>query len=425
MRMTWVNHASFVIEHEQVRLICDPWIDGRVFDNGWALLSRTKFGYDDFADITHIWFSHEHPDHFFPPNLKRISPEIRRRITVLFKHTKDKRVVTFCRSLGFKAVHELQDEWVSLSATVDVLCRTVDGGDSWLAIKAGGQCLLNLNDCVLLSAQDLLPIKAAVGPLDALVTQFSYASWWGNRADVDKRRTAARETLAKIRLETDVLQPRAVLLAASFVVFCHEENSHMNDEINQVSDAFDFVKKSTKARPVVLYPGDDWTVGHASDSSAALRKYAADYTRALAQPVQVHPANVSLQELKQSAARFMQRLRRKNSDLLLRRLRSAAIFLTDLKVSVRLSLAGLREISPLSYDRHDIALSSAAFLYCLKFPWGGETLMVNGRFEAPAAGERYRFFRWFAIAHANNRFTFYDGRYYQAKLRNLVARLTA
>ena len=75
MKIQFVNHSSFIVEHEGVRIISDPWLEGRVFNNGWDLISKSKFMYDDFKEIQYIWFSHEHPDHFFPPNLKLIPAE--------------------------------------------------------------------------------------------------------------------------------------------------------------------------------------------------------------------------------------------------------------------------------------------------------------------------------------------------------------
>src|SRR5690348_5148883 len=101
MKITWVNHASFVASSDGVSLICDPWIEGPASDNGWSLLSKTRFRYEDFAGISHIWFSHEHPDRFSPPNVREIPSDLRKNITVLFHETRDKRVLKFCKSLGF------------------------------------------------------------------------------------------------------------------------------------------------------------------------------------------------------------------------------------------------------------------------------------------------------------------------------------
>ena len=62
--ITFVNHASVIFSHKNIRLMTDPWIFGNAFNNGWSLSSESKFTINDFQNITHIWFSHEHPDHF-------------------------------------------------------------------------------------------------------------------------------------------------------------------------------------------------------------------------------------------------------------------------------------------------------------------------------------------------------------------------
>src|SRR5205807_3141611 len=72
-----VCSSDLVLTARDVRLITDPWLFGSAFNNGWDLISETKFSLDDFREITHIWFSHEHPDHFAPPVLKAIDPAVR------------------------------------------------------------------------------------------------------------------------------------------------------------------------------------------------------------------------------------------------------------------------------------------------------------------------------------------------------------
>ena len=89
MRLEFVNHASYILDASKqgVRLLTDPWLEGNAFNNGWGLLAKTTFRYEDFGSITHLWFSHEHPDHFSPPNLKKIPEDARKKITVLFQKT--------------------------------------------------------------------------------------------------------------------------------------------------------------------------------------------------------------------------------------------------------------------------------------------------------------------------------------------------
>ena len=136
MKIKWVNHASFVLEFEGVKLISDPWLEGTAFNDGWALLSPTRFSYEEFKNITHIWFSHEHPDHFAPNVLKNIPLEYRQKITVLYHHTVDKKVVNFCRSLGFGETIELYpDSYQRLAITSRCWREIRNDADSWLSSK--------------------------------------------------------------------------------------------------------------------------------------------------------------------------------------------------------------------------------------------------------------------------------------------------
>lgn len=89
IQIEFVNHSSFVVHANSIQLLIDPWLAGRVFNNGWDIISSSAFGVEDFKRITHIWFSHEHPDHFHPPSLNLIDPDSRENITVLFQETID------------------------------------------------------------------------------------------------------------------------------------------------------------------------------------------------------------------------------------------------------------------------------------------------------------------------------------------------
>jgi L-ascorbate metabolism protein UlaG (beta-lactamase superfamily) len=71
MTVEFINHARLLIEQDKICLLSDPWLEGSVFNNGWKLITPTQFSYEEFAKVTHIWFSNEHPDHFFPPNIKK------------------------------------------------------------------------------------------------------------------------------------------------------------------------------------------------------------------------------------------------------------------------------------------------------------------------------------------------------------------
>src|SRR5258705_4720259 len=188
MQLRFVNHASILLEHGGVRLVSGPWLYGRGFNDGWELVCKSALDASALGEVEYIWYSHEHPDHFSPRVLQDVPKERRGAVTVLYRATRDGKVLGFCKKLGF-ATRELPDGApVELTGGLRVTCRSVPLFDSWLLIEAGGQRVLNLNDAVLQTPGELRRLRGQVGPLDALFTQFSYAAWRGNPADTELRR---------------------------------------------------------------------------------------------------------------------------------------------------------------------------------------------------------------------------------------------
>lgn len=415
MKIEFVNHSSFVIDTHGIRLICDPWLDGTVFNQGWALLAETQFKYEDFRNITHIWFSHEHPDHFFPPNLKKIAPEERARITVLFQQTRDGQVAALCRKLGFKEVVELPfHDWTEIAPGLEILCRAqaADWGecDSWLCVRSEECTLLNINDCEVNSTRVAENISKLVGPVDVLSTQYSYANFEGNAENVEERQRGAANKLGYAITQTRAIKPKFVIPFASFVWFCHEENFYMNDSANRIGDVADAIRAKTDAEPIVLYPGDAWTVGEEHDSTNAISRWNREYEDLDSRPL-LSSAEVSPEELLEAGRIYFKKRREKVSSFishvhsaavvhplrgirdrqernflnnlssfLLLQAKPAYLWITDHEAAYELTGSGLRTID-LTEEQTDVSLSAESLLFCFKFPWGCETLQINGRFH--------------------------------------------
>ena len=107
-KITWVNHAGYILSHKNINLLVDPWHSGTAFNDGWSLLSKSYFPDQIAKSITHIWISHEHPDHFSVQNLIQLRKINKENIKVFFQETKDKRVYSFLKKIGFD-VHTLKD----------------------------------------------------------------------------------------------------------------------------------------------------------------------------------------------------------------------------------------------------------------------------------------------------------------------------
>ena len=397
MRLLWVNHASFVVQAGPIRMITDPWLEGTAFNDGWRLLTPSKFRYEDFADITHIWFSHEHPDHFSPPNLRRIPEEYRRRITVLFHATRDRRVLNFCESLGFRVQELPHNQPVELAGGVSMVCGPQGLLDSWMALTESGQTLLNMNDCVF-DPEDLTSIKERVGAVDVLLSQFSYATWVGNEGDVASHRRHAEDKLAEMSRQIQIFAPRRFIPFASYIYFSHAENSYMNQAVNRIADVYRYVQEKLGCETVVLFPEDTWEVGKPQDSTAAIGSYTAAMEAALADAPDLSRV-VTLGELEQAAAAFVQRSERRNNRVLLKLIPAAVVRVTDLGIDVEFSYRrGLRQVAG---RQPEVSLSSDSLFYCLEFDWGGNALEINGRYQVFPRKNPERFFQILRVPEHN------------------------
>jgi hypothetical protein len=74
------------------------------------------------------------------------------------------------------------------------------------------------------------------------------------------------------------------------------------------------------------------------------------------------------------------------------------VFLTDHNQSYSFSLSGGLRRADRARQDCDVVISSESLAVCFKLPWGGETLRINGRFQAPPNGREYRFFHNFRFA---------------------------
>ena len=436
MLIEFVNHASLILTHECVRLLCDPWLAGTAFNEGWALLSASAFTPADFKGVTHIWYSHEHPDHFSPRVLAEIPEAARPRIEVLFHESDDEKVLRHCQALGFGTRELPAGQRVALGPDFHVRCQRWDhSDDSWLLVEAGGRRLLNLNDCLVSTPDDMRRLGEAVGPIDVLATQFSIAAWDGNPEEEARRRAGARHMLERTVAQCRTLEPRFVIPFASFVWFCHEENDYMNSAVVRVDEVEAAIRRETSTTPVVLYPRDRWQVGEPHDNAEALGHWADDY-RSLPARERIATRSTPFETLQELAERFRGRLAGKLSPLRLRvrlarlnaryqrrrrpgpsgwlragaallalRARPARLYLTDLSRSATFDLHRGLAASDLPREACDLELASDSLAYAFRFLWGGLALQINGRFRELHREGRLPLFDSLWVADGLNRAT--------------------
>jgi L-ascorbate metabolism protein UlaG (beta-lactamase superfamily) len=397
----WINHAGYLLEYNGTGLVVDPWLDGPVFDSGWDLLAPTSFDDQDWLRASHVWFSHEHPDHFHPPSLMSIPSNVRDNLEVLFQDTGDERVVDWC-SNRFGSVTELRPgQWITIGDGIEVLCGPHDNGDSWLAVRTPAGLVLNLNDCVVSTAAECDQIMRQTGRPDVLLSQFSYANWTGNPGDLAAMNAAAEEKMKWLLVQIDRFQPQVTIPFASFVWFGHEDNAHLNDGVLPLDEIIKRLRNAG-ANVQLLYPGDRWAIGKPDDelTAKAIARYQDDVQRhSTGDP---RPGEtVPIDELTAVAGKWAEDLRHQNGRAV-RLLPSARIHLSDYDSTFRLNSRGLTpaDVDP---DHCDLKVRSDALRAALKVSYGGRTLDINGRFAVPPNGHYSRFKALATLAAFNAR----------------------
>lgn len=403
-KITWINHASFLLEFGNVKLVSDPWMEGRVFNKSWDLLSETKFQYDDFKNVTHIWFSHEHPDHFFPPNINKIPEAYRKNITVLYQLTDDKKVVDFCRKKGFKNVIELNPfEKYQIEENFFITNASVSNDtDSWLLLEVGGKVILNLNDCIINEDSELTKIRGLYKKLDVLLTQFSYANWVGNSNQPEKKKASADKKKEQMLRYARFCEPAQVIPFASFVWFCAEDNFHLNEQANGINDIYHFLIENNY-EPIVLYPGDSWSIGNKHDSLSAIERYTID-AQNIPNREKTKFEKISIDELKLSAIKYAERLKAINNTFRLNAYKPMNIYLKDHDAVYTFSFRNaLSQNSTLTKDYADIIMSSQNLKFCFDFEWAYDSIQVAGTYEKTEHGnfKNYEEYHW--VSTLNNK----------------------
>ncbi len=406
MKIDFINHASVKIHAADSVILTDPWYSGAVFNDGWDLLVS---GPDDLSDllndVTHIWVSHEHPDHFSPAFFSQVPDDRKQAMTVLFQQTRDRRVAGFLEKKGFR-VQELADgRPVKLDPHTEIVCGKSEFYDSYLYVSDGDKSVLNLNDCPMSDPALLRKLKAQLGAPDVLLTQFSYAAWKGGRDNREFRVAAANEKLNTMATQVRELGAKSLIPFASYVYFSNKENDYLNDGINTPDDVL-ADGPSHGADIIVMQPGETWTVGTPHDNQEALTFWRGQYAVVESKPRRAPLDSVSVERLEQKFEDYRRQVFEDNSysiallarhNPVIKGFLPVRILLTDLDQVVEVSVMdGFHKVD----GPHDVAMHSSSLEFIFDNSFGFDTLTVNGRFEASPEGFS-KLTRSFAIGSLN------------------------
>jgi hypothetical protein len=156
LRLRTLGHACAVLyrDGEAPLLATDPWLLGSVYWRSWWLQHYPSAEEIDWvAKSPAVYVTHEHPDHFHMPTIRRLGPAP----VYLFPALAERGYLDYMRQRGYRAEIVVPLRWRAIAADVSILSIPIWCDDSLLLVDTPSALILNLND-----AKPLPPVVAAI-----------------------------------------------------------------------------------------------------------------------------------------------------------------------------------------------------------------------------------------------------------------------
>jgi Beta-lactamase superfamily domain len=156
LHLQTLGHACAVLYRngEDPLMATDPWLLGSVYWRSWWLQHYpSPEEIDWLAKSACIYITHEHPDHFHMPSIRRLGSGP----AYLFPELAERGYLDYLRQRGYHAEAAPPLHWLPLGEGVSILSIPLWNDDSVLLIHTPSALILNLND-----AKPLPPVLRAI-----------------------------------------------------------------------------------------------------------------------------------------------------------------------------------------------------------------------------------------------------------------------
>lgn len=262
MQISFIGHASILIQTQGLRILSDPWWRGPCFGAQWWTyplpdLSPLK------QKVDYIYISHGHHDHLHPGTLRTLNKDAK----VLVSRNID--IAEPIRELGFEVITLGDDEEFSLSP--NVRCRIIETycADTLFVVSDGTSVCVNLNDAIHAAPDDVQTrfialLKSLYSRIDYLFCGYGVASHFPNCYRIphkDPERTAAMRQAYFNRRWVNIvagLNPRFAFPFAADVAFLEHDLQWVNEPTHnseRPTNVFEKLHPQATTRVFDIAPG--------------------------------------------------------------------------------------------------------------------------------------------------------------------------
>ncbi|HLX30055.1 MAG TPA: MBL fold metallo-hydrolase [Casimicrobiaceae bacterium] len=270
MRITFIGHASLLVEAGGLCVLSDPWWRGPCFGAQWWLHPAPFLEALEGRRIDYLYISHGHHDHFHSGTLATFPRDTK----VLM--AKGSTAAPAVSQMGFDVVEVGADEAFPLGANVTCRIMETQGGDTLCAIAEGDEICVNLNDSLHAASDEVqdrfIGRLASLYPvIDYLFCGYGVASHFPNCYVIpgkNREQTAIRRQRYFNRRWARVvegLKPRFAFPFAADVVFLEDDLCWVNrptHDNERPTEAFAALSPRSEVSTFDIAPGFTIDRGH-------------------------------------------------------------------------------------------------------------------------------------------------------------------
>ena len=408
MFVTMVNHASVFIEDGDIGLLSDPWFFGTVFNDSWALEFETpkKVIANVLEKTTHLYISHEHPDHMHFPTLKEICGKFKNKITLYIQDLPRKEVLNALKKIGYSNIVEVKHrEKLELNENLSLYMYSVFPVDSALALikrqpGKDSKVILNVNDTDL-CRYDLRKIKSDIGKVDMILTQFSFATYNGNSDINAETRKMRKDMIDSFVEEHKHFEAKVSVPFASYSYFCTHDNNILNEYKTKPS-MLKKVLSENKLNNKFLLPGQKINL----DNLESFKESSLSEFENFKTPLKIfETSTVSVDDLRDSFHKCHAHLVNSYPKFIVKLIGDFSISCPDLKRKINVNFRD-NKFSELSIsEEFDLIVNSQPLMYAFANSWGMNSLTIGGRLVIYTKKRSFMFLRiLLALGNSNMKF---------------------
>lgn len=263
MKVTFVGHASILVEAGGLNILSDPWWAGSCFGTQWWPYPKPAVDAVDPERLDYIYISHGHADHLHNGTLSRLPK------TAVCLVAQELNLSEPLKGLGFEVIEVAPKTDYALNEKVTIEITPTVSGDSFSVIRDDRQICMNMNDALHAAPRDVQTqmigyLNAKYGQADYMFCGFGIASHFPICIEVpgrDRDRTAAERQKHFNREWAYIvhgLGPKYAFPFAADVIFLDENIRWANSAVHNGERPVDvltgpFATPQTKA--IDIYPG--------------------------------------------------------------------------------------------------------------------------------------------------------------------------